>query len=75
MSGASCPCGKGLYKDCCEPLHSGKTRAVHAEQLMRSRYSAFALQQIGYIVKLQHLVNSLIWKWLLYNSGVRQIAG
>ncbi|KCX36516.1 hypothetical protein J577_2326 [Acinetobacter sp. 263903-1] len=51
MSGASCPCGKGLYKDCCEPLHSGKTRAVHAEQLMRSRYSAFALQQIGYIVK------------------------
>ncbi|MBJ9986434.1 YchJ family protein [Acinetobacter sp. S40] len=46
-----CPCGQGDYVSCCEPLHL-KTAVVHsAEQLMRSRYSAFALQKIDYLIE------------------------
>ncbi|MCU4564974.1 YchJ family protein [Acinetobacter sp. WU_MDCI_Abxc222] len=51
MTEQNCPCGKGSYTQCCEPLHLGTAKALTAEQLMRSRYSAFALQQIGYIVQ------------------------
>ncbi|WOE30698.1 MULTISPECIES: YchJ family protein [unclassified Acinetobacter] len=46
-----CPCGLALYTDCCQPLHLGLKTAQTAQQLMRSRYSAFVLQQIDYIVK------------------------
>ncbi len=38
-----------MYANCCQPLHQGHHTAQTAEQLMRSRYSAFAKQQIGYI--------------------------
>lgn len=51
MSSAKCPCGQDNYEACCQPLHLGKNHAMSAEQLMRSRYSAFAKQQIDYIVK------------------------
>jgi len=40
---AACPCGGGAYGSCCGPLIAGEQLAVTAEQLMRSRYSAFAL--------------------------------
>ena len=40
---AACPCGGGAYGSCCGPLIAGDQLAVTAEQLMRSRYSAFAL--------------------------------
>jgi len=40
---AACPCGGGAYGSCCGPLIGGEQLAVTAEQLMRSRYSAFAL--------------------------------
>lgn len=47
----SCPCQSGAdYADCCQPLHLGQKTAPDAETLMRSRYSAYVLQQIGYIV-------------------------
>lgn len=50
-----CPCRRLAnatvdYADCCEPLHLGKVVANSAEQLMRSRYSAYALQQIDYLI-------------------------
>ena len=51
MTQQTCPCGKGSYAECCESLHLGTAKALTAEQLMRSRYSAFALQQIDYIVQ------------------------
>ena len=51
MSLSSCPCGVGEYATCCQPLHLGQKRAETAEQLMRSRYSAFAKQEIQYIVQ------------------------
>ena len=40
---AECPCGGGTYKCCCGPLIAGEQVAVTAQQLMRSRFSAFAL--------------------------------
>ncbi len=39
---APCPCGGGAYASCCGPLITGEQSAGTAEQLMRSRYSAFA---------------------------------
>ena len=39
---ALCPCGGGAYGSCCGPLVAGAQQAATAEQLMRSRYSAFA---------------------------------
>ena len=38
-----CPCGGGAYANCCAPLIEAGQLANTAEQLMRSRYSAFAL--------------------------------
>ena len=51
MKDLGCPCGQGEYAQCCQPLHLGQSRAQTAAQLMRSRYSAFAKQQIDYIVQ------------------------
>ncbi len=48
---ALCPCQSGKhYQDCCEPLHRQQL-PLTAEQLMRSRYSAYVLQRIDYIVQ------------------------
>lgn len=48
---ASCPCG-GLksYMQCCGPLIKGKRLAETAQELMRSRYTAFAKQRSDYLV-------------------------
>ena len=51
MSNTDCPCGQGNYANCCQPLHLGVAIAATAEQLMRSRYSAFAKHEIDYIVQ------------------------
>jgi len=45
-----CPCGRGIYRSCCEPLHRGEKRAETAEQLMRSRYSAFVRSEVEYLL-------------------------
>ena len=48
----NCFCGKSLaYKDCCGILHSDKRVAQTAEDLMRSRYSAFVLADVDYIMR------------------------
>jgi SEC-C motif-containing protein len=50
-----CPCGTGLpYAECCGRLHEGTTVAATAEQLMRSRYSAFAVGDAGYLLATWH---------------------
>ena len=46
-----CPCGGGDYNACCGPFHQGTRRVSTAEQLMRSRYSAFALGEVDYLLK------------------------
>ncbi|MGZ4540956.1 MAG: YchJ family protein [Blastococcus sp.] len=50
-----CPCGTGLpYDECCGPLHDGTSAAATAEQLMRSRYAAFAVGDTGYLLATWH---------------------
>jgi SEC-C motif-containing protein len=46
-----CPCGGNDYDRCCGPLHRGERRAGTAEQLMRSRYSAFARGEVDYLLQ------------------------
>ncbi len=49
-----CPCGSNIiYKKCCKPLHKG-LYARNALSLMRSRYSAYALKEINYIIATTH---------------------
>lgn len=51
----TCPCGIGEeYSSCCQLLHAGKAFAKTAEQLMRSRYSAFAKKQEQYVLDTWH---------------------
>lgn len=50
-----CPCGSGeSYRACCGPRHAGTQPAQTPEQLMRSRYSAFALGNANYLVATRH---------------------
>ena len=50
----TCPCDTGLpYEKCCGPVHAGQT-AADARALMRSRYSAFVLQNQDYLLHSWH---------------------
>ncbi|MCW2613554.1 MAG: uncharacterized protein JWN08_548 [Frankiales bacterium] len=50
-----CPCGTGPALDaCCGRLHAGAATAATAEQLMRSRYSAFAVGDAAYLLRSWH---------------------
>ncbi|TPW76457.1 YchJ family protein [Schumannella soli] len=49
-----CPCGGGLYAECCGPIHAGVVAAPTAERLMRSRFSAFALGLLYYLRRSWH---------------------
>ena len=49
---ALCPCQSAkTYADCCGPLHQYQRLPDTAEQLMRSRYAAYVLQKIEYIIE------------------------
>ncbi|WP_222194707.1 YchJ family protein [Modestobacter italicus] len=55
MAPRRCPCGSGLsYAECCGRLHDGTAAAATAEQLMRSRYSAFAVGDPAYLLATWH---------------------
>tara|TARA_R110002049_G_scaffold222440_1_gene394081 strand:+ start:2174 stop:2641 length:468 start_codon:yes stop_codon:yes gene_type:complete len=46
-----CPCNNTKsYQACCQALHTGDLTANSAEQLMRSRYSAFVIGNIAYLI-------------------------
>lgn len=50
-----CPCGLGQpYPDCCGRFHSGAQAAPTAELLMRSRFTAFAVQDTAYLLRTWH---------------------
>ena len=55
---ALCSCDSGRsYADCCGPWHAGLKEGVHAptpEVLMRSRYSAYVLGLIDYLLATWH---------------------
>jgi SEC-C motif-containing protein len=47
-----CPCGlPAPYGECCGAFHTGRAAAPTAERLMRSRYSAFAAGDTGYLLR------------------------
>lgn len=47
----TCPCGSNKpFSFCCEPAIEGHKPAKTAEALMRSRYTAFALGAVDYII-------------------------
>ena len=50
LDSSPCPCGGDAYRTCCGPLHCGDQRAETAEQLMRSRYSAFVKCELEYLL-------------------------
>ncbi|MFI6499740.1 YchJ family protein [Nonomuraea typhae] len=55
MAKRSCPCGLSTpYDECCGRLHRGQAEAVTAEQLMRSRYSAYARGEAAYLLTTWH---------------------
>lgn len=50
-----CPCcSKKQFNECCEPIINGKAVAQTPEQLMRSRYTAYAKGYISYIIESTH---------------------
>ncbi len=74
-----CPCKSRLpYGACCGPYHYGKAQPQTAEQLMRSRYSAYFFRLLDYLVdtthpdaktptmrqEIQALADQVTWKFL-----------
>lgn len=57
--GARCPClSGGVFGDCCGKVHAdraaGGPGAVTAEALMRSRYSAYSVGNVDYVLDSWH---------------------
>lgn len=50
-----CPCkSRETYAACCQPFHLGRAKPDTAEQLMRSRYSAYFFRLVDYLVATTH---------------------
>ncbi|PVZ84778.1 hypothetical protein C9426_21730 [Serratia sp. S1B] len=50
-----CPCCSGLpYHTCCQPFITGEQFAPSPQSLMRSRYSAYMLQDVDYLITTWH---------------------
>jgi SEC-C motif-containing protein len=66
---SACPCGSGKdYIECCKPFHDGDW-AQNALQLMRSRYTAYALILPRYIIETTHPTNPAIKESLVQWTG------
>jgi SEC-C motif domain protein len=51
----NCYCCSGKnFADCCQPFIDGKTKPQTAEELMRSRYSAYTTGAVEYILRSTH---------------------
>ncbi|MFT3859943.1 YchJ family protein [Micropruina sp.] len=51
---AACPCGGSSFGDCCAPFLRREAWPATAEQLMRSRYTAFALGDSEHLLRTWH---------------------
>ncbi len=50
-----CPCGSLLlFNECCQPKIEGKVKAKTAEELMRSRFTAYSTAAIDYLINTTH---------------------
>ncbi|MDH4162586.1 MAG: YchJ family protein [Nitrospirota bacterium] len=55
---SNCPCGSTrTYQDCCGPVIAGQRRAETAQELMRSRYSAYVMKEIPWLRASLHPAN------------------
>ena len=53
-----CPCGSGKkYSKCCKPFHKELQLPATALELLRSRFSAYALKQFDYLINTTHPSN------------------
>ena len=51
----ACPCGSGTsYDACCGRLHRGAAQAATPEELMRSRYAAYAVGDLDHVFRTWH---------------------
>ena|SRR6218665_1663610 len=51
----SCPCCSGkAYSECCESILSEEQKPTTPEALMRSRYTAYTLCDVEYLIKTTH---------------------
>jgi SEC-C motif-containing protein len=51
----NCYCGNNkTYKECCEVFHLNNGKTETAQQLMRSRYSAFVIANGEYLMQTHH---------------------
>lgn len=51
----TCPCGSGMaYDVCCGAIIKGEKAAGTAEQVMRARYSAYAMRDLDYLLTSLH---------------------
>lgn len=74
----NCFCGSAFSFDaCCGPVIKGVLPANSAEQLMRSRYSAYAVAVVDYLIATTHrskrgkLSKKEVEKWAKTNSWQR----
>lgn len=52
---STCPCNpQKTYKTCCAIAHENIAAVTTAQQLMRSRYSAFVMGNVNYLQRSQH---------------------
>ena len=47
-------CSNRKYEDCCEPFITGAKKPATAEELMRSRYTAYATAAVEYLLRSTH---------------------
>jgi len=51
----NCYCCSGKrFEACCQPFISGATKPATAEELMRSRYSAYSTAEVEYLFRTTH---------------------
>jgi len=54
-SNSKCACGSTLfYTDCCQVFHKDIIKVETAQQLMRSRYTAFTMAMGNYLMSSHH---------------------
>lgn len=59
---AQCPCGSGKrYRTCCGRFHRGDAVAETPVELMRSRYAAYAKEEVDYVVETTD-PNGPVWQ-------------
>ncbi len=69
---SKCPCGTGKpYPECCKPLHQGLASAKTAEELMRSRYTAYVKKLKDYLLATWHPNKREEMKNLDFEDGLR----